>query len=341
MIAELLRLASCRFAAIYVVGFSAGLLGAGGDPLWLALGAPYWLLFSLATELVNRLSDRVEDAVNRPERTALCESVGYPVIARLAVAAWALVVALDVVVVALRPSWPLAGLLLAAAFASINYSYGLRLKRARFFSLLLITFPFCGTFFTGWALYAEAPGATDALLERHIPFSLFLGWFVGTLAGTKDVTDALGDEAVGYRSMFLAIARSQPGLVLAAIVAIPFALLWGFVAAGVLEPRFGWLTVFWPASVVVGRCAVSATTPAEREATREIAYQYWIVFLAAAFLTFEPSTEMLAVVVAALAYWYATSQWLHWSDGIRRWKLAAVPRLIGLSTPARESEVPR
>lgn len=328
MTAALLRLASCRFAAIYVVGFSAGVLGVGGDPVWIVAGAPYWLLFSLATELLNRLSDRVEDEVNRPERTALCNAVGYRRIARLTVAAWAAVVALDAVALALRPSWPLAVLLAAAAFASINYSYGLRLKRTRLFSLLLITFPFCGTFFTGWALFADAPGATAALVERHIPFSLFMGAFVGTLAGTKDVTDALGDEQVGYRSLFLALARSQPGLVLAGILAAPFALLWAFVAAGVLAPRFGWLTLFWPLSVLVGRCVAAARTPAEREATREIAYQYWMAFLAAAFLAFQPSGAMATLVAVALAYWVATSQRLHWSDGVRWWKLSAVPVLL-------------
>jgi 4-hydroxybenzoate polyprenyltransferase len=339
MIATLLRVASCRFAAIYVVGFSAGLLGIGGNPAWIAFGAPYWLLFSLATELVNRLSDQVEDAVNRPERTALCNAVGYDRIARLSVIAWTAVVALDAVWIVVRPSWPLAGLLLVAAFASISYSYGLRLKRARFFSLLLITFPFCGTFFTGWAVYAGSPGATDALTHRYIPFSLFLGWFVGTLAGVKDVTDALGDEAIGYRSMFLSIARSQPSVVIAAILAIPFALLWAFVAIDLLPVRFGWLTVFWPLSVVVARCAMAAGTQPEREATREVAYQYWIVFLSAAFMTFEPSGTMLAVVAGSLAYWTATSQLLHWSDGMRWWKLAVLPKLFLQRGPVTRREV--
>lgn len=328
MTATVLRLASCRFAAIYFVAFAAGALGVGSDPGWIAAGVPYWLVFSLATELVNRMSDRAEDAINRPERTALCEKVGFDRIARLAVAAWTLVVAADVAAVAIRPSWPLAALLFAAAFASVNYSYGLRLKRTRFFSLLLITFPFCGTFFTGWALYATAPGATHALTHRYIPFSLFLGWFVGTLAGTKDVTDALGDEAVGYRSMFLSIARSQPEAVLAALLAIPFAVLWAFIGTGLLPARFGWLTVFWPASVVVARCATVATRKDEREATRELAYQYWVVFLAAAFLMFEPSLEMLAVVAGSLAYWVLASQRLHWSDGIRTWKLRAARELL-------------
>jgi 4-hydroxybenzoate polyprenyltransferase len=339
MIWRVLRLASCRFAAIYFIAYAAGALGNGADLLWIVLGAPYWLVFSLATELINRLSDRVEDSINRPERTALCDAVGWDRIRRLAIVAWSVVLVCDVAWVLARPSVPLAALLFVAAFASINYSYGLRLKRTGFFSLLVITFPFCGTFFVGWAVNAGAAGAGDALLDRYLPFALFLGWFVGTLAGVKDITDALGDAEVGYRSLFLSLARRHPLFLLAAILAIPFAFLWAFIATGWLEERFVWLTVFWPASAIVALCALRAETADEREATRELAYQYWLVFLSAAFVTFEPSPTMVAVDAAALVYWIATSQLVHWSGGVQRWKLAVVPRLLVRPTSSRDREV--
>src|SRR5213083_1997669 len=75
----LLRCGSCRFAAFYFLSFYIAILDSGhGGWRWLLFSALIWLLHSLGTELVNRVSDETEDRINRPERTAMCDLIGYP-----------------------------------------------------------------------------------------------------------------------------------------------------------------------------------------------------------------------------------------------------------------------
>src|SRR5512140_1811730 len=65
LLITLVRCGSIRFTAYYTLGFTIG-FGAPGDAavVW-SLGIVYLVLFCLAVELLNRITDQVEDAVNR------------------------------------------------------------------------------------------------------------------------------------------------------------------------------------------------------------------------------------------------------------------------------------
>jgi 4-hydroxybenzoate polyprenyltransferase len=328
----LLRCSSCRFAAQYWMCFAVAAGADGARPgWWLAAAAPYWLAFSMGTELLNRLADRTEDGVNRPERTALCDRIGWPRLRRLTAA---ILVALAVVDVA----WALTarslvlGLLLASGFVvAINYSVGLRFKRWRLFSLYVLTFPFAGTFLGGLATHAaplDVGGFFAGALRGHGAALLVGSLFILTLAGTKDITDFRGDELAGYRSLFATLVeRGRTGLLHAAVL-LPFLAGLALVAVGLLPARFVLLLALAPVSLLIARCVGRGTTAAQRAATREVFHQYWMVFVGATLLLAEPSPLTVTVVAVSAAYWLLASFRLHWTPGPGRATFAAIAQVL-------------
>ncbi len=331
----LLRCGSIRFAAFYFLPFFAMLARNGrGRVAWAVAAAVYWSLESLGTELLNRLADRVEDGVNRPERTALCHRVGFGVIAPVGVAAWAAVAGLDLVWIALHPSLGVAVLAVLAIVFGIGYSYGPRLKRNRYASLFVLTFPFSGTLLTGWALggpTAPANRGSD-FWSSALPLAIFLGLAIGSLAGVKDITDIIGDARISYRSLWVELVGSRSGLLVDTLLTVPFIALTVFVASHLLPVRMLWLLLFAPCCWVLALWVRRAASPLEREATREVAYQYWLCFMSASLLLYAPTRPLLIATLAAAAYWALTTRYLHWSDGFSAPKQRAL--LAMLRSPA-------
>lgn len=318
-VVALLRCGSCRFAVLYFLPAYAAMTRDGlSGWAWVLAAAVYWWLLSLGTELTNRLGDRTEDEVNRPERTALCHVVGFATLAWVAVLAWIAVFVGDILWVAVVPSLGLAVLLFCAGFFGIAYTYGPRLKRSRYLSLAVLTFPFCGTFLVGWALGGPEASTdrTHDLLSSVLPFCVFLGLTIGSLAGIKDVTDIEGDARVGYESAWVRLVRSNPAGVVGALLAIPSVVLLVAVAAGLLPPSMAWLVLAFPCSWFVAMIGKGAVTPQAAGAARELAYTYWLAFLSAALLVYAPSRDLAVAVVVGVAYWFVTSRWLHWSTGL-------------------------
>jgi 4-hydroxybenzoate polyprenyltransferase len=330
-LAALLRCGSCRFAAIYFLPFYGALAGAqNARPRWVMLGVVFWFLHSLGTEVVNRLSDREEDEINRPERTALCRQVGYENLRRVAVGTWAAVAAVDVVFLIIRPSAMLGVLLVLGALASINYSYGLRLARNRYASLVVMTFPFGGTFLIGWAL---AHGEFDSLAVQDLffhagPLLLLGGLSIGTLAGVKDITDVKGDAKIGYRSAWLSLVYDHTAWVALVLACIPSVALGLLVAGRALPVRFLLLFLFLPAVVVLAQCVLRASSDVERLATREFFYHYWIAYIAVAIWLYAPWPGTIVAIALTLAYWVLATQFLHWSNGINKAMVLALRSLI-------------
>ena len=124
----LVRLASPRYRALNVPPFVVGAVAAGaGIALYLPLGLVAIALWSLAEELVNKRTDRAEDAVNYPLRGELYDRVGDR-----AIRDW-MVAAIGAYFVTLCAMWLLAGaparvlLLWVILFIySIGYSLGNR-----------------------------------------------------------------------------------------------------------------------------------------------------------------------------------------------------------------------
>src|SRR5262249_20258398 len=138
-----LRVGSIRFAAFYLAAFYTALTATGhGDWRWLALGVPLWLVKCLAIELTNRYADRIEDAVNRQERPALCEELGYTTIRRVAVSSNVLVLAFYLAWFAEWRRPQLFAVQLVSWLVMWNYSVGLRFKARRLGVLVALT----GTF---------------------------------------------------------------------------------------------------------------------------------------------------------------------------------------------------
>src|SRR5689334_19622480 len=338
----LLRCASCRFGALYYVPFCAGMATAGTlNVVTALLGAAFWLTLGLAIEITNRISDRVEDELNRPERTALCAAVGWRRLARVQLALWALVVAAACAWVALDPNALLALLLLSGAGFGLAYSRGPRLARHRALVFVVLSGTFVGPFCLGFAAGDPLGAASDAdfaALGRFVPLFWVMTFFISSLAGVKDITDRVGDEAIGYRSAFVAFAGRHGALALTALAAVPFAALCAFVAVGSLPPRALALLVFFPLSAIVALAVRGARErPDDQLLVRETLYHHWLAFTSATLLVLFPSAALLTALTAAWLWWLAASQLLHWSAPLR---LRDLPRVLALASDGGARQAP-
>jgi 4-hydroxybenzoate polyprenyltransferase len=289
---------------------------------WVAFGAIYWFAHSLATELGNRIAERSEDEVNRPERTAFCHQVGFPVLRTVTVVSWLVVAAMDVGLLIRSPRIPLALLLIAAAAFGIGYSFGPHLKRHPLAALFILTFPFSGTFLIGWTARPPAGGLTaDEFFHQALPFAVLLGSLIASIGGAKDLTDRVGDAAVGYRSVWVEAVRRHSVLMLAAITLAPFIYIVAATVTGVLPARNLLLCLLLPLSWWFPRAAGGAQTPAEAGALREIGYTYCGVFVVLAVCLNVPSVGTLLVSLASIVYWFIATEYLHWTDGLRLSKI--------------------
>lgn len=331
-----LQCASCRFSALYFIPFCGGLAAAGELHLANALlGAAFWLLLTLAIEVTNRLADRVEDSVNRPERTRLCASVGWQRLERAEQLLWSLVVASAAAWVALDPSLLLAGLIVLGAAAGGAYSRGPRLARQRLVVFVILGGTFVGPFALGWV--TAFPGPDLGLLGGFAPLFTVMTLFIASHAGIKDVTDRVGDEAIGYRSAFLQLAERNGTAVLALVVATPYAGLALFAAAGTLPARMLALLALLPLSIALALAVRGAGSDARSQLTvREGLYAFWLAFASAALLTRFPGLPLLAATAAGWAWWLVASRHLHWSDALR---LADLRRIAQLARAGRTGRV--
>jgi len=295
------------------------------------LSAAFWLVLGLAIEVTNRLADRVEDAVNRPERTALCETVGWRTLSRVQLGLWGLVALACLVWLALAPNALLALLLLSGAGFGLAYSRGPRLARRRALVFVVLSGTFVGPFCLGFAAGDPLAGASTAgfsELGRFVPLFWVLTLFISSLAGVKDITDRAGDEAIGYRSAFVAFAERHGTAALTALAAVPFAALTAFVAAGLLPARALALVAFLPLSVAVALAVRGARErPADQLLVRETLYHHWLAFTSATSLVCFPSAGLAVALAGAWLWWIAASRLLHWSAPLR---LGELPRVAAL-----------
>jgi len=338
-----MQCASCRFSALYFMPFCGGLAAAGRlSPRAAILGAVGWLTLALAVEVTNRLADRSEDEINRPERTALCARVGWDRMARLQWALWCAVAALALAWLASAPGTLLAGVLCLGAGAGLGYSRGPRFARHRALVFVVLSGTFVGPFVLGWA--AGSPGASlpeIVQLGRFTPLFWVMTLFITSLGGIKDLTDRAGDATIGYRSAFLDLLDRHGTAALALVAALPYAALVAFVLAGALPSRTLALLALAPASLALGLAARSTRGDArEQLAVREAFYLHWIAFSAAALLLFEPSAPLLAAVLLSVSAWVLAGRWLHWSEPLRRADVRRVAALARAGLADRPPAVP-
>jgi 4-hydroxybenzoate polyprenyltransferase len=326
-----LQCTSCRFAALYFGPFFAGLVLARRDTPELAcVGAVFWIAQSLGIEVTNRLSDRGEDEINRPERTALCALVGWQALKSIQIALWVGVLAIDVLWLRLtgNPSFALA---LGVSFCvGIGYSRGPRVSRSRYVGLMTVSLVFVGVFVMGWSTGDPLARPTSVWADQVIsflPLLIVVGLFIVTLAGVKDVTDRLGDLLAGYRSPFVDLLERRESTLLLGLAVCPFVLTLLFVLSGLLALRMAALIAFAPISMIVVAAVQRADTPTDRMLVREVFYNYWLVFSSAALVLFTPSVGMACAVLAASAYWMLATRWLHWGARLRIADVSQVARI--------------
>jgi 4-hydroxybenzoate polyprenyltransferase len=328
----LLRCGSCRFAAYYFLSFQIALLDGGVKSWgWCAFGIYFWLLQSLGIELLNRYSDRIEDKVNRPERTAICERVGYGVIKVCAIVIWIVIASTYALWLIFQPNSLLCLLLCAGLIAGIGYSIGFRFKAKRYLALIVLTFPFGGPFLIGWAATHSAltrPDLAVDLFRRLGPFLWICGLFFIGHAGIKDITDAVGDRKVGYRSIWVDLVESKAYGIAFILVSLWLSFCIIFITLGALPLRFCWLLTFAPASFVFAVSSLRAASREDRNSVRELFYHYWFAFLSVSLYLVSPTPAALISISCVLVYWVFASQVLHWSTGITLAKIRAVGRLM-------------
>lgn len=330
-----LRCGACRYVAIYFLPFYVALLSTGhGGWGWIGWGILYWTLLSFGTELLNRLSDRAEDRINRPGRVALCGTLGYGRIRTITVALWAALLVLSLAWLIVLPNLILAILIVLGVLSAINYSIGVRFKTKRLLCQIILTFPFFGSFLLGW--FADNPALAQpsvwrSFLTQPAPVVVVVGLFIATLIGGKDITDHRGDEEVGYRSFFVWLIRDHDIRAVLAVLAVPFGVLLLYVVVGALPARFLALLGFLPFSVLYALGVTQARDDREQRAVKEYLYHYWFVFMAAALYLYWPRPQTLLVVAAVAIYWILTSRYLHWTDGFRAWQAAALVAIVDRS----------
>lgn len=287
-------------------------------------GAFFWLVTSSAIEVTNRLSDRCEDEINRPERTALCDTFGWGRLERAERALWGTLLLVDLAWVAFDGNVAL-GILLGASLAlGFAYSRGPRLARRSALSLLTLSLLFGGAFLIGWAAGDPLSAQGWRLLETGLPFICIIGLFIVAFAGIKDITDTAGDARVDYHSWFVRFVESGGSSSATALALVPFGALIPLVAVGLLPTSLLALLCFAPVSSRLALAVGDAHDAQERMLVREAFYVYWLLLSSASMLLFLPRWEMLVAVVAGGLYWGLTTRFLHWTASPPRGSLLSV-----------------
>lgn len=319
----LARVTSVRFAAYYLMTLGAG-LGAHrlGDPVVLLLAVGYCLAFCVAVESLNRLTDRVEDEINQPLRTAMCLRVGYPAVQAVCVAAWAVVVVLDVAWVLAVPRAELAVLLVVNLVVGMGYSAGPRLKGRPLAALLVLTGTLSLPLLTGYLTFPDR-GRLAAVLTSAAVLVLFSL----TTAGAKDLTDEAGDAARDYRSLWLLVLRRRRGL-LAALVGLQVVVVLLALWPGPLPAWSLLALVVVPLEVAVLVCVARARSAREKAAAREAMHTSTLLAVGSVLIATQPSLPTVALVVGGWGWWAAASRLLHWNRSLSRSSWVACRSLL-------------
>lgn len=309
---------SARNIGHYYLAFILGCAAASSlNPGFALLGLVFATAVSTLVESANRLSDRREDSVNRPERTYLCRLVGFPTLERIAWFSFAILVSYSVGWFVLNPSPYLAFLLVASVIIAVTYSYapgGVRpLKRSRWLSSVLLTIPTVGPFLT--AYFGTAEKGPSELVGTPLAFLVvaFLVLLVAT--GAKDVTDLAGDELIGYRSLWVDVVTTRNVSTVMAAAFPPVVLL----VLSLYGPLPARLSLFAPvvfATLVL--LAFRSRTVLSRQgrggvSVRSLSSHLQLLLVAVIGLLSFWSPGLLAAVGATVVFWFVADRWLYWS----------------------------
>ncbi len=263
----------------------------------------------------------------------MCEEFGYDRIRCTVTRIWIAVIAIDVIGLSYRPD-PIVMLSMGTSIVvPIAYSYGMRLKARRYLALLALTCVFTIPFLTGWSA-GRALGGDQLHGSDIAPVIIMMVLFIAGLGGIKDITDVIGDERVGYRSLWVALVIARRTTLLIAVAAAPYVAIIIAVAGGWLPSRFlfvvPWVLIGVPLALL---SAVS--DHGQRLMVRELFYHFWFALSSTTLFLFYPRGVTLACLVAIAMYWTYASQMLHWSDGLKLSTLSTAGRLLEATVKGR------
>jgi 4-hydroxybenzoate polyprenyltransferase len=318
---SLLRCGGCRYAAFYFVAFYVPFVATGrGSWRWVLFSAIFWFFQSLAIELTNRLSDQVEDRINRPERTQLCEQIGFRRIKTIVSLIWLALMLVWIGWIALERNLILGFNLCMGFLTALNYSYGLRLKARKYLMGFGMIVTFGGPFVTGWStayMNFRVAGALDDLIHHVAPFLLVVDLFILSVAGIKDITDRKGDEQIGYRGLLVSLVTRGSVVVVLLLLLFPFLVTYLLIHLAILPARFLYLLAVLPVSLLLNLLLFLGHEDRQRRAVRELTYYYWLAFISLALFLYDSTRTTELSILGSWAYWILASQYLHWSGGLR------------------------
>jgi hypothetical protein len=328
-VTAVIRLARPRYLSIMVTPFVIAFLASdSGDYAYLALGTVAVVLYQGVTSIGNCVSDELEDRHDYPQRTSLCEQVGYHQL-RLVVSGISLTYLAIVVVMATALDIQLdtIGLWALYLFGTLMYSFARVKTRTMGPPILLGSLSAALAWVGFWGFQDAFSWAEDlhllALVELE-PGELFTGpmtviaptilalWlFGGSLCGSKDVPNLEGDALIGYESVYLKIVKGPYALVrVVAVMSLPYLLVLAFVAAGYDQPA-PWVLAGYPLAIAFAMVLVRAQEQTERELVRECGYVYWQIFMSLVLFSIEPNLLAAAILTGSFAWWFLNSRFLH------------------------------
>lgn len=330
----LLRCGSCRYAGYYLLPVvPAAVLSAHAAWPEVAAVAVFAVMLTFAGEIANRVADEPEDRTNQTVRTALCERIGYRRLRRVSWALWALILLPVGALMVMVPSAHMALVLMAYMFIGFNYSYGLHLKRRPVPALISLTQPFAGPLLMGLSVDPSAGWISAA----EVTFFLVLSAVPFGLVGMKDLTDVRGDEAVGYRSLWIRAAARWPWILGVVAATLPAAVTAVGVAVDLLPARMLALLALWPVSTALVLAGSRARHDDRRWAARELMYYVLLVHAVIGVLLFYPARVTVLTTIGCVGYWLLASNWLHWRPTISLADVAAGLAAAVGPPPARSS----
>jgi hypothetical protein len=312
-----------------VTPFVVAFLASGNDDYaYLTIGVVAVILYQAVTSLGNCVSDHVEDQVDYPERTLLCETVTYRSLRSVVIAcsaAYLLLVATMAVVLDIQLDT--VGLWVLYLAGTLVYSFA-RVKTYTLGPPILLGSLSAVLAWTGfWGLHDAFNWAEnlhllalpnlnlDQLFTGQMtviaPAFLTMWIFGGSLCGSKDVPNLEGDAAIGYESIYLKIVRGPYAFVrVLAVMSLPYLLALVLVAAGYPQPA-PWVLLGYPLAVIFAAILVRAKDQAERELVRECGYVYWQIFMSLVLFSMNQSAVTAAILAGSLGWWFVNSRSLH------------------------------
>lgn len=303
------RLVGPRYRALNVPPFVIGALGSGGDvSAYLSLGVAAVLTREVAQELANKHADRVEDAVDYPERRRLYSTLGDATVHRLLLTA---IVGYVCLLVAMRlvadASWRVLVPWVILMAGALAYSYGPRLKRRPIAGPFVIAVNQAVLFHAGWRYWGEAtaPFLVGLLLLVTAGMSLMF---------SKDAPNLEGDGAIGYRSVYLRLRRAR--LRTRLLLFLPYIEATAVVMLGVVGSEFLLVWVAAPLTWAFARVVGRADTREEREVVREIGHFGKLALNGTILMAVYPAVATAAIVAGALLWSVLCTLWVHTERGL-------------------------